>query len=360
MSLRWLAAILLAFWIVRSLLGGDLAASIAAAAVVIAGAIVLGARLQPRPPARTARRFRDTIQEPKNPYVRSTATAPRFRIDDLATRLGVPADELRRARPRYGTFTIPKRSGGVRTITAPDAATKALQRRILRQLLATLPVHEACHGFERGRSIISNAGPHVGRPVVVRMDIEDFFASTATQRIRRFYRVIGWDRESARILTGLTTLNGGLPQGAPTSPRLANLVNVRLDARLAGLAASNGARYTRYADDLTFSFDADVHDRIRAVIRATKRFLAHDRYRLHEGRKLRIRRQHQRQLVTGLVVNRRAGLPRPRRRWLRAVEHHLRAGRPATLNEAQLTGWRAFELMVEAPVGPQTGGQSKS
>ena len=275
---------------------------------------------------------------------------PRFDVEELARRLGVPADELGAARAAYARFAIAKRGGGTRQILAPDRATKALQRRILQRLLGRLPVHPSAHGFERGRSIVSNASPHVGRPVVLRLDVHDFFASTSTRRIRRLYRVLGWDREAAKILTRLTTLDGGLPQGAPTSPRLANLVNVQLDARLAGLARALGATYTRYADDLTFSFEVDDTAEIHDVIRASKRFLAREGYRLHEGRKLRIRRRHERQLVTGLVVNQRAALPRARRRWLRAVEHHVRVGRPATLTEDQLRGWRAFELMVEAPV----------
>jgi RNA-directed DNA polymerase len=307
-----------------------------------------GTARAPRPRAATNRSGRGDRQ-----YVARHDTTPRFDVDELARRLGTTTDDLRSARARYARYSIPKRAGGQREILAPDAPTKALQRRILHRLLARIPIHGACHGFERGRSIVSNAGPHAGRAVVLRLDVRDFFAATATRRVRRLYRVIGWDREAARILTRLTTFEGGLPQGAPTSPRLANLVNVRLDARLAGLAGARDATYTRYADDLTFSFAEDRPAGIHDVIRATKRFLRQDGYTLHEGRKLRIRRRHERQLVTGLVVNARPALPRARRRWLRAVEHHLRVGRPATLTADQLTGWRAFEIMVEARVGRQ-------
>lgn len=279
----------------------------------------------------------------------------RFDVDELARRLGLEAGELRSARPSYTRFTIPKRGGGVRQIVAPDPATKALQRRILHRLLARLPVHPACHGFERGRSIVSNAAPHAGQGVVIRLDIRDFFRSTSARRVRRFFRVLGWNREAAAVLSRLTTLDGGLPQGAPTSPRLANLVNIQLDARLDGLASTFQATYTRYADDLTFSFGDGGHDLERPVIQATRRFLRQTGYELHLGRKLRVRRRHQRQLVTGLVVNERVALPRARRRWLRAVEHHIRTGRPATLTQAQLVGWHAFELMVERSGGSTPG-----
>jgi RNA-directed DNA polymerase len=318
--------------------------------IVAAVWLALGARSGP-PGRSTARRLPRRL--PRGAGARSflatPASATRFDVDELARRLGIGAADLRTTRAGYRRFSIPKRSGGRREILAPDPATLALQRRVLRRLLTRIPIHDACHGFERGRSIVSNAAPHARRAVVLRLDIRDFFASTSTRRVRRLYRVLGWNREAAAILTRLTTYEGGLPQGAPTSPRLANLVNVRLDARFAGLAAARGATYTRYADDLTFSFERDDADAIHDVIRAAKRFLRQEGYALHEGRKLRIRRPHQRQLVTGLVVNARPALPRSRRRWLRAVEHHLRTGRPATLTAEQLAGWHAFELMMEPP-----------
>jgi RNA-directed DNA polymerase len=179
------------------------------------------------------------------------------------------------------------------------------------------------------------------------MDIADFFTTTSERRIGRLFRVLGWDAESARMLIRLTTRDGGLPTGAPTSPRLANIVNVRMDTRLSTLAAALGATYTRYADDLTFSFATDDRSRIHDVIAATKRILRQTGYRLHEHRKLEIRRPYEQQRVTGLVVNDRVNLPRRRRRWLRAVEHHLAVGRPATITPEQLAGWRALAAMVE-------------
>jgi RNA-directed DNA polymerase len=275
-------------------------------------------------------------------------TKPRYGVDELARRLGMDEADLRAIRASYRYFTIPKRSGGDRLITAPDAATKQLQRRILRRVLARLPAHAAAHGFERGRSIVTNAVAHERAAVVLKLDVRDFFAATKASRVRRCYRVIGWDRESAKILTRLTTWDGGLPAGAPTSPRLANLVNVMLDARLAGLARREGATYTRYADDLTFSFAADDGAAVRRVIRVARRILWAERYELHLARKLQVRRRWERQLVTGLVVNHRARLPRDRRRWLRAVEHHAAVGRPTTISPEALAAWHGLELMVDS------------
>ena len=196
--------------------------------------------------------------------------------------------------------------------------------------------------------------------MILKLDIRDFFGATKAARVRRYFRVIGWDREAAKVLTRLTTWDGGLPAGAPTSPRLANLVNVMLDARLAGLAAREGATYTRYADDLTFSFAVDDGAAVRRVIRVARAILWAERYELHLARKLQVRRRWERQVVTGLVVNDRTRLPRKTRRWLRAVEHHVAVGRPATLTPDALTGWHGLELMVASQaengrVRPTTG-----
>ena len=202
------------------------------------------------------------------------------------------------------------------------------------------------------------------------MDIRNFFEATSAKRINKYFRRLGWDRETANLLERLCTYNGCLPPGAPTSPRLSNLVNYRLDARLAALAGQNlpkalgyrnprtGSRivvpvalqgianYTRYADDLTFSFWLDDYRLIHHVLWFTRQIVADEGYELHWHKKLRIRRSHDQQRVTGLVVNRSLNLPRTTRRWLRACEHHLKTQRPCTLSPAQLAGWRALQAMI--------------
>jgi RNA-directed DNA polymerase len=267
-------------------------------------------------------------------------------VAELARRLGLNEAELRTLSPAYRPFQIPKRSGGRRTIYEPEEALKRVQRLILRRLLKKLRSHAAAHGFERGRSIVTAALPHARRAVVLRMDVQDFFASTKAARIESYFRNIGWGAEAAALLARLCTHAGGLPQGAPTSPRLSNLVNFRLDARLNALARRSGAVYTRYADDMTFSFDADTRESITSVIRTTKKVLGEEGYRLHTDKKLRVLRRHTRQMVAGLVVNDRVQLPRATRRWLRAVEHRASHAGQATLTPAQLQGWRALRHMV--------------
>ncbi len=274
-------------------------------------------------------------------------------VAEVARRLGIDEADLRAFSPGYRAFEIPKRRGGRRCILAPDPPTKRLQRLLLQRLLARLDAHPAAIGFERGRSIVDNARPHVGQAVVVRMDLVDFFLSTRARRVRTWFRRLGYDREASRLLTRLTTHQGCLPPGAPSSPRLSTLVNRKLDVRLARAAEHYGAVYTRYADDLTFSFAIDDADRIHRLRRLVRRIAESEGYRVHRRRKQHVRRRHQRQLVTGLVVNESLQLPRETRRWLRAVEHRakLREQNPAvatpTLEPQQLAGWQALRTMVE-------------
>ncbi len=189
-------------------------------------------------------------------------------------------EPLRHYRYRW----VAKRSGSLRLIEAPKPRLKRLQRRVLDAILANIPTHDAAHGFRPGRSVLSFVEPHVGRSIVLKMDLRDFFVSISAARVIALYLTAGYPEPVARLLTGLCTNtiplevwkqagdfhdNGAravaswqagrlyrrphLPQGAPTSPALANLAMFRLDARLAGLARAAEAHYTRYADDLVFS-----------------------------------------------------------------------------------------------------------
>jgi RNA-directed DNA polymerase len=267
-------------------------------------------------------------------------------IDELAARLGMSAAQLRGFGPEYREFDVPKRGGGMRRIAAPDRGTRDLQRLIARRILPLSRLHPDAMGFRRGRSMVDHARRHSGKAVVLRMDLKDFFGSTRADRVRRYFRGV-WDQDAADVLTSLTTYRGALPQGAPTSPGLSNLLNRRLDARMAGFAAHHGVTYSRYADDITFSLDSDDAALVRMLIRFTKKVVRESGYELHLRRKLHVRRQHQRQLVGGLIVNAVPRLPRERRRWLRAVEHRVATGSAPTVSERQLAGWRAYRAMVE-------------
>lgn len=266
---------------------------------------------------------------------------------ELAEWLGVELKVLEDIKPDYHEFTISKRSGGKRTISAPSKELKRIQRLINRRLLSHLQSHPNVTGFEKGHSIVTNANLHANKAVVLRMDIKDFFASTESGRVNRFFRRIGWDAKASKLLTKICTCKNGLPQGAPTSPRLSNLVNYPIDARLSALASKLSASYSRYADDMTFSFDTDERNKLAGVIKVTKEVVAFYGYKLHQKKKLRITRRHQRQQVTGLVVNEKVQLPRKTRRWLRAVKHHIETDRQVTLTDAQRAGWQALQNMID-------------
>jgi RNA-directed DNA polymerase len=166
----------------------------------------------------------------------------------------------------YHYRILTKQSGSVRLIEAPKPLLKKLQRQILEWILDKIPAHAAVHGFVRGRSIQTFAVPHVGQRIVIRIDVKDFFPSFPAARIQALFRTAGYPETVADLLGGICTTvtprdvwneplynRPHLPQGAPSSPAIANLCTYRVDCRLAGLAQAAEARYTRYADDLAFS-----------------------------------------------------------------------------------------------------------
>jgi len=272
-------------------------------------------------------------------------------LEELARRLGLSPDDLAAFEPGYKVATIPKKRGGTRTLHIPDRDTKALQRTILRKLLAKLKTHPTATGFDPGISIAHNAGMHVGMAVVIKLDIKDFFPNTDAQRIDRYFRRVGWDAQCAALLTNLVTHNGGLPQGAPTSPRLSNLVNYVLDSQIERAAKKFKGTYTRYADDITISYPKDYPRHVRGTVQSVRRECKYHGYTVHTRGKLRIVRRHQQQRVTGLVVNDKVALPRDKRRWLRAVQHRLNTTGKASLTQEQLDGYKALQHMIDTQAG---------
>jgi len=271
-------------------------------------------------------------------------------IDELCGFLKIGARELEMVMISYREFALKKRNGGIRTICSPDTELKKIQRLINRRLLNGMQAHYSSTGFEPGESIVYNADSHVGKAVVIKLDIRDFFKSTGEERVFAYFRKIGWNQEAAELLTKLTTWKGSLPQGAPTSPRLSNLVNFRLDSRLAGFAMQIGGDYTRYADDITISLDEDDKFKVTQVLSFVRMILLEFGYRPNK-QKTRVMRRHQQQRITGLVVNQKIQLPRQTRKWLRAVKHRHGLTGNCSLNENQLKGWLALEKMVEVQRG---------
>ncbi|HEX5684592.1 MAG TPA: reverse transcriptase family protein [Ideonella sp.] len=266
---------------------------------------------------------------------------------DVAAALGISEKKLRhyaihRQRERvshYVSFAIPKRRGGERVIMAPKTELKALQRKLNTLLVAKLPVSDCAHGFRPGRSIATNAAPHAGKPVVLKLDIQDFFPSLHVGRVRGLLISFGYAYPVAAGLAALMTESERQPvvvdnerfhvpigsrhavQGAPTSPGLANALALRLDRRLDGLAKAHGFVYTRYADDLAFSGD-DV-EKARQLIKRAESIVRDEGFRLNRD-KTRVMTQASGQRVAGVTVNTAPGWSRKQRRQLRAELHRAR------------------------------------
>ena len=153
----------------------------------------------------------------------------------------------------YFIYDIPKKSGGVRTISQPCKELKAIQSWILRNILDHLSASSACKGFEKLTNLLDNAKPHIGANAFMHLDIEDFFPSIKINQVWSVFRTVGYNPRISSILAQICTYKGSLPQGSPAAPKLSNLISLRLDNRLLGYVGKRGITYTRYADDLTFS-----------------------------------------------------------------------------------------------------------
>ena len=267
----------------------------------------------------------------------------------------VKAEQLRHY--RYHRFE--KARGGVRLIEAPKQDHKTFQRWILRSILDHVPPHQSVHGFRKGHSIQTFAAPHTGQQIVLRMDLKNFFNSVGGARVLRLFEALGYAAPVARALTGLCTnstpsefidfrssaaaaLAGPhLPQGAPTSPAIANLVCYRLDQRMGALANSYGARYTRYADDMAFSGDGNFARGIDRLAETAETIIADEGFFCNHD-KTDARGQNQRQVIAGLVVNKHANIHRRDYDRLKAILHDAAVNGPAAANRQQHPQFRAY------------------
>lgn len=245
----------------------------------------------------------------------------------------------------YVRFTIPKKAGGERLISAPMPRLKAAQRWILDNVLSKVSLHDAAHGFVQQRSIVTNATPHVGAKVVINLDLSDFFATVSYKRVRGQFRALGYSQAAATIFALICTepdietveLDGRtwhvalgdrhLPQGAPTSPALTNIICRRLDRKLSTLAERMRFRYTRYADDLTFSSAVDDTDAVGKLLRRTRHLIRTEGFVVHPAKTRVLRRGH-RQEVTGVTVNDKLGVDRATLKKFRATLHQIEKDGP--------------------------------
>jgi hypothetical protein len=247
----------------------------------------------------------------------------------------------------YRWWTLPKRDG-VRLVAAPKPRLKEIQRRLLRHVIAPIAAHPAVHGCHPGRSVRTALQPHVASTVVVRADLESFFASIAATRVTGLLRWAGLRDDVAHLVTGLCTTvapfevwrdvprpadraahfrlgrrlaTPHLPVGAPTSPALANLVAFALDRRLTGLVTAFGGRYTRYVDDLVFSGGPALRDGRARFVRTLEQIVTDEGFRLVPAKTVVLGAAGRQQLL-GAVVNDHPTIPRRDRDNLRALLHN--------------------------------------
>jgi RNA-directed DNA polymerase len=308
-----------------------------------------------------------------------TADVDRFDADDPERKRqdnALPALADVDAFAKAVNMPVPKRDGTPRLISAPKPDLKAVQRWIAREVTEHLPVHGAAHGFLVGRSIATNARVHAGARILVKMDIRNFYPTVTMRRVKGLLRRAGLGEQVATVMALLCTESPreevvthgktyfvataprSLPQGAPTSPSITNALCLRLDARLTGLAAKLGARYTRYADDLAFSWHGDAKAELGNLFHAVTAIVNAEGFAIHPN-KTRVMRKGARQQLTGLVVNATnsattppARVPRTRVRELRAAIKNREVGKPGkgeTLE--QLKGLCAFVMMADRARG---------
>ena len=239
----------------------------------------------------------------------------------------------------YRTVRLPKGNGEFRELSVPDRLLKAIQKQISEVLLPLEPISPCATAYRPGGSTRINAAPHVGKPVLLKLDISRFFDSVIFSLVKqKAFPSERYSEQNRILLTILCTRHGALPQGAPTSPAISNIIMRDFDSAVGRWCAEREISYTRYCDDMTFSGDfetAPVIAFVKAELRKMGLFL--------NERKTSTVRSGQRQCVTGVVVNEKAGVPREYKRKIRQEMHYCEKFGPASVAEKQ-----GLEIAAEA------------
>lgn len=180
-----------------------------------------------------------------------------FEIEHLSLLLGRTTKYLNSVsfspESHYREFKMKKRSGGFRTIDVPYPALLECQYWIYENILSNIKLNYCAHGFARKKSIVTNAKIHLNQAELLKIDLENFFPSISKDRVIALFHRLGYSTEVSFYLASICCLNGCLPQGAPTSPALSNIISIKLDNRMLAFSRRFELKYTRYADDLAFS-----------------------------------------------------------------------------------------------------------
>jgi RNA-directed DNA polymerase len=275
--------------------------------------------------------------------------------------VGVDLRELKVVDLSYTDATIPKRTGGLRYLRIPNDRLKSIQHSLAARCLNLNEPSSASYAYvkrrssvpEFTRSNVTHALEHVGSDVVVRLDLRNFFDSIDRNSVSNFLTGRGLTEQAASLFISLCFAeDGGLPQGSPTSPALSNLVTEPMDAELGQAASTLGCRFTRYSDDLTFSWSSGSDSRSNPARPKVGRLL-HDVQQIVEAHghrvnrsKTRVMRKGHRQIVGGLIVNDQLNTPREQRRLLRSAAYNIANSRSTTFAHDQLNGHLVYAAHV--------------
>lgn len=274
---------------------------------------------------------------------------------DLPTVAGVTdlADQIRLSpslvyacafMPKYRKVQIPKRSGGTREILCPSHELKIIQRWILRRILQNIPIDEHATAYAPGRKLREHVMPHQHNAYFMCVDLSEFFPSVPEAKVAELFASLGYRGRGLGLLTALCTHDACLPQGAPTSPTIANIVCKRMDRRIVGYVERRGIRYTRYADDMLFS--ARDPELLSAALPMIRKIIADEGFR-ENRKKFRRFGPKKRQPVTGLVQGSKGfGIGRKREHRLRALLFSARRGSSPGL-APKVSGWLAYVKAVD-------------
>ena len=220
----------------------------------------------------------------------------------------------------YRTFSIPKKNGELRQIDEPLPGLKNIQRWILDEILNKLPVSKYAKAYVKKRSVKSNAYYHRNKNIIITLDIKDYFASIHFVKVVNVFLSLGYVEQVAYILANMCLLKNSLPQGAPSSPALSNLCTNDLDNDLSEFVKGKGIMYTRYADDITFS---GKFINVKLFYKNIKQLVNKHGFRLNYT-KTRVLYKHQRQLVTGVVVNEKLQITKDIRHKIRQSIYYIK------------------------------------
>lgn len=224
------------------------------------------------------------------------------------------------AKNHYRDFRIKKKSGGYRELSSPHYALKYVQKWIYTNILAKVKVNYCAHGFRPKKSILTNAKVHVKSTCLLKLDLKDFFPSITIEQVITVFNKLGYSKKVSFYLASICCVDGCLPQGAPTSPALSNIITCHLDNRMLGICKKMGLRYTRYADDMAFSGEhikPDFVDSCQKIITECGFTLNESKVKLYKGDGAK--------LLTGLsLANKVVRLPREYRRTVEADLYYIK------------------------------------